>query len=72
MHNTHSSGRRVLVASKAKEVLVAGFEVLELDADSASMLAIVINKEIAETLTSFLTVLSIKLNNDLFYYSCNM
>lgn len=54
-----------------KEMSVIGVEVSELSASSASLLATVVNKEVAKIVTSFLTVLNINLSNSLSCCSYN-
>lgn len=55
-----------------KKALIVKVKALELNANSTFLLVIIVNKEIAKTKTSFLTVSDIRLNNDLFYCSCNI
>lgn len=51
--------------------LVVKVKTLGLSMNSVCILIIVVNKEVFETETSFLMVLGIRLNNDLFYCNYN-
>lgn len=60
-----------MIVLKKRRVLVAEFGVSKLDADLAFMLVIVVNKEVAKTITSFLTILDTTLNDAFFCYNYN-
>lgn len=71
MYSTCLSSKKVLIASSNKKILIVKVEALGLSANSALILAIVVDKEVAKIETSFLPVLNTSSSNSSFFCSYN-
>lgn len=71
MHGTHLRSRKALVTLNNIRVLIVRVESLGLNANLASMLVIIVDKEVTKIKTSFLIIPNTSLSNGFICYSYN-